>query len=102
MEPPICKVHGKPMREGKFGWFCPTKDAQGNWCQEKFKPPKPEPVVAVPVAEPVALPKTRLAEAALAFAGRIYQGTGSGEDALSLAASAYTWLIAGGDDVPNF
>ena len=37
---PVCKVHGKLMTKGKWGYYCKTKvgdDAQGNalWCKEK-------------------------------------------------------------------
>ena len=102
-EIPICKIHQKPMREGKFGWYCATKDAQGQWCKEKFTPPPVQTPVAVPVAQPQAFPRVRLAEAALAFAGRVYQGSGpvGQEDALLLAGQAYKWLIEGTDaDIP--
>lgn len=35
--PMTCPVHGKPFRNGKFGWYCATKMADGSWCQ--MKPP---------------------------------------------------------------
>lgn len=28
--------HGKPMAQGKWGWYCKTKLEDGTWC--KFKP----------------------------------------------------------------
>jgi hypothetical protein len=38
--PPLCPVHGKPMREGKNGgYFCATKLDDGSWC--KARPEKP-------------------------------------------------------------
>jgi hypothetical protein len=33
-EPPICKVHNKPFRKGKYGWFCATKLEDGSWCKQ--------------------------------------------------------------------
>ena len=30
-----CPVHGKPFRDGKFGKYCPNKNADGSWCKEK-------------------------------------------------------------------
>lgn len=29
---PTCPVHQKEMRSGKYGFFCPTKQEDGNWC----------------------------------------------------------------------
>jgi hypothetical protein len=35
---PQCPTHHKPMKPGKSGgWFCPTKDEQGNWCKHQIK-----------------------------------------------------------------
>ena len=34
-EAPTCKAHNKPMRNGKYGWFCATKLENGGWCKEK-------------------------------------------------------------------
>jgi len=94
MSIPVCPVHGKPMREGKFGYFCATKDAAGNWCKEKQKTAPAAQVSSEPVVEPQVLPKVRLAEAALAFAGAVYQGSGpvGANEALALAQTAYKWL----------
>jgi hypothetical protein len=108
MEAPLCKIHNKPMRSGQFGWFCATKDAQGEWCKEKFKSATVAPAAQVsstPVVEPQVLPKVRLAEAALAFAGAVYQGSGpvGANEALALAQTAYGWLVNGEAlDVPAF
>lgn len=34
---PCCPDHGTPLREGKWGLFCPTKDKQsGEYCRLKF------------------------------------------------------------------
>jgi hypothetical protein len=107
MSIPNCPVHGKPMRQGQYGYFCATKDAAGNWCKEKSKAehaPAAQ-VSSTPVVEPQVLPKVRLAEAALAFAGAVYQGSGpvGANEALALAQTAYGWLINGEAlDVPNF
>jgi hypothetical protein len=96
MSIPVCPVHGKPMREGKFGYFCATKDAAGNWCKEKSKqaPEAPAQVSSEPVKELQALPKVRLAEAALSFAGAVYQGSGpvGANEALVLAQTAFRWM----------
>ena len=97
MSIPVCTVHGKPMREGKFGYFCATKDAAGNWCKEKQKTAPAAQVSSEPVVEPQVLPKVRLAEAALSFAGNIFHGSGNPNEALAAAASAYNWLINGTD-----
>lgn len=38
---PVCPNHNKPMRQGKYGWFCPTKIADDDgtgkavWCKHK-------------------------------------------------------------------
>jgi hypothetical protein len=93
------------MREGKFGWFCATKDASGEWCKEKAKtvpsavPTQPS---STPVVDPVSFPKVRLAEAALAFAGNVFHGSGNPNEALAAAASAYNWLVNGTDADVNF
>jgi hypothetical protein len=35
---PQCPTHHKAMKPGKSGgWFCPTKDEQGNWCKHQIK-----------------------------------------------------------------
>ncbi len=31
---PYCNTHRKQMRQGRNGWYCPTKDQTGNWCKE--------------------------------------------------------------------
>lgn len=31
---PSCRVHHKPMRHGRLGWYCPTKLPDGSWCSE--------------------------------------------------------------------
>jgi hypothetical protein len=95
MDIPVCKIHGKPMRLGTYGYYCATKGGDGEWCKEKG--PKTAPAAQVsstPVVEPQALPKVRLAEAALAFAGAVYQGSGpvGANEALALAQTAYGWL----------
>jgi len=28
--PPVCPIHGTPMKVGKHGWFCPTKIAEND------------------------------------------------------------------------
>ena len=90
------------LREGKYGLFCPTKLPDGSWCKFKVKAAPTPAVTAVPVTEPVALPKVRLAEAALAFAGSIFHGSGNPNEALTTAASAYNWLCNGTDSDINF
>ena len=36
---PQCPTHKKAMRPGNNGgWYCPTKDDQGNWCKRQIKP----------------------------------------------------------------
>ena len=91
-----CPLHPQAaLREGKFGLFCPTKMPDGSWCKTKFKtPPPPAQVSSEPVHDLQTLPKVRLAEAALKFAGAVYQGAGPvGEaEALALAQKAYHWL----------
>ncbi len=43
---PFCEAHYRLMvaRSGKYGkfWSCPAKNADGSWCQFRFKGPKPE------------------------------------------------------------
>ena len=105
MSIPVCTVHGKPMREGKFGYFCATKLPDGTWCQQKASGAPAAQVSSEPVVEPQVLPKVRLAEAALAFAGAVYQGSGpvGANEALVLAQTAYGWLVNGEAlDVPAF
>ena len=105
MSIPVCPFHGKPMREGKFGYFCAAKLPDGTWCQQKSAGAPAAQVSSTPVVEPQVLPKVRLAEAALAFAGAIYHGSGpvGANEALALAQTAYGWLINGEAlDVPNF
>ena len=99
MSIPVCPVHQRPMRDGKFGFFCATKLPDGNWCKEKVSMVQ-TPVAAEAVPNPPSLPRIRLAEAALAFAGAVYHGSGptGTEEALTLAASAYSWLVNGTDD----
>src|SRR5437763_1419039 len=29
---PKCPIHAKEMRAGKYGYFCPTKQEDGTWC----------------------------------------------------------------------
>ena len=106
---PLCPLHQTPMNEGKKGgWYCPKKMPDGSYCQQRIAAtPAPAPVqtpVAVPVAQPHAFPRVRLAEAALAFAGRVYQGSGpvGGEEALLLAGQTYKWLLEGTDSDVNF
>jgi hypothetical protein len=104
---PECPIHKKPMREGKFGYYCATKDAAGNWCKEKARPVAEQAHQASPatVQAPIVSDKARLAEAALAFAGAVYQGAGpTGEEgALALAQQAYSWLWNAEDQsVPAF
>ena len=109
MATPVCSVHGTPMRAGSYGFFCATKMPDGSWCAQKVKNAPsvavPAQVSSTPVVEPQTLPKVRLAEAALAFAGAVYHGSGpvGANEALVLAQTAYKWLIEGTDaDVPNF
>jgi hypothetical protein len=95
MSIPNCPVHGKPMRPGtKGGFFCATKMPNGEWCQQKASGAPAAQVSSTPVVEPQVLPKVRLAEAALAFAGAVYQGSGpvGANEALALAQTAYGWL----------
>jgi hypothetical protein len=37
----ICPIHKKPFVEGKYGWYCKTKNADDTWCKEKPKPITP-------------------------------------------------------------
>jgi hypothetical protein len=34
---PTCPVHQKEMRSGKYGYFCPTKQEDGSWCDWSAK-----------------------------------------------------------------
>jgi hypothetical protein len=107
MEAPLCKIHGKAMREGQYGWFCATKDASGTWCTEKFKAARAPAaqVSSKPVVEPQVLPRVALATAALQFAGAVYHGSGpvGANEAIVLAQTAYGWLVNGEAlDVPAF
>lgn len=89
MSDALCPEHGTPLRPGKFGMFCPTKNPDGSWC--KYKPgkggaPKPAaPAVAPPSS---ATPEYLLVIAALDFAGKVYQGTGEAMTALEAANAA--------------
>jgi hypothetical protein len=94
---PRCPVHPQAvLREGQYGLFCPTKMPDGSWCKTKFKKQAPEAPQhsSEPVKELQTLPKVRLAEAALAFAGAVYHGSGpvGANEALVLAQTAYKWL----------
>ena len=85
-----CPQHGTQLRPGKFGMFCPTKNADGSWC--KYKPGKgtPTPAPATTVAPPSsATPSYLLVVAALDFASRVYQGTGDVASALEAAKAAH-------------
>ncbi len=31
---PTCPSHGSPMRQGKRGYFCPRKNADGGYCRQ--------------------------------------------------------------------
>jgi hypothetical protein len=34
-EPPMCSAHQKPMKKGQYGWFCPRKTEDGEYCKER-------------------------------------------------------------------
>lgn len=34
---PICPEHQKPMRSGKYGWYCPNKRDDGSYCRAKAR-----------------------------------------------------------------
>jgi hypothetical protein len=36
-EAPICPMHQKPMKKGQYGWFCPRKTEDGEYCKERVK-----------------------------------------------------------------
>jgi hypothetical protein len=114
MSDPICPIHQKPMRAGKFGWYCSTKDGE-NWCSQKVPFPKKEAASSAPPAAPpvgatapVASPanaKAMIACAALEFAGRIYQGAGNeaaAAMAIDLAKMAATVMMQDGDHDISF
>jgi hypothetical protein len=103
MSIPNCPLHNRPMRPGtKGGFFCATKMPDGTWCQQKASGAPAAQVSSTPVVEPQAFPKVRLAEAALAFAGNVFHGSGNPNEALAAAASAYNWLCNGTDADVNF
>lgn len=92
---PTCPHHNRELRPGKNGgYFCPTKNPDGNWC--KYRPGKGETqagaaasVAPAPV-QAIGQQNTRylLVVAALDFASRIHQGTGDAASALETARAA--------------
>jgi hypothetical protein len=96
---PVCPVHQKEMRPGKFGPYCPTKLPDDSWCQEgkKMKGSSgrsaalPMSQVGLPAPVSAEAGSTALACAALAFAGHLCHGTGAEglTDALACASKAY-------------
>lgn len=90
---PICPTHGSPMRAGqKGGFYCPRKMPDQTYCTQRVKAaPAPQ---AIPGGPPEPLqgsgtsPRHLLVLAALDFAGKVYQGTGSDQGALGLAQAA--------------
>jgi hypothetical protein len=31
----VCPIHKKPFRDGKYGWYCPSKLDDDSWCRQK-------------------------------------------------------------------
>lgn len=90
MSVPMCPVHNvalKPSQKGE-GFFCPKKLPDGSWCKEKGAAPAPAPPQSATVA-PGASSQVMLVLGALQFAGAVYQGTGSAEEAITLANQIY-------------
>lgn len=99
MNAPNCPVHGSAMRAGKApgSFFCPRKNSDGSWCDQKIAAPKNNAASPAPAATNGAStePRHLLIVAALDFASRVYQGTGDPNGASELATSMYeTWRNA--------
>ena len=95
MSTPTCSIHGTPMRAGKGGgFFCPKKNADGQFCDQRAAAPKPAaasaPAAPATSAAPGVSPDTLLLIASLEFAGRVYQGTGDSASALECVSRAYS------------
>ena len=100
---PVCKIHQKPMRQGRHGGFyCANKMPSGEWCKERAPAPKPAASTPAAASSP-GTDRIRLAVASLAFAGAVYHGAGEAgaQPALDLARLAAS-VMAGDPDVPNF
>ena len=96
MSVPMCPVHSSPMRPGKSpgSFFCPRKNPDGNYCDQRVTAPKPQTYTApapVPEFAPQGAPshKQLMALGCLDFAAKVYQGTGQSDDALNLANEAF-------------
>lgn len=90
--PPICPVHAKQMRPGKFGWFCATKvgtgpDGNSIFCDHKVQRSAPaKPAAATPAAS---------SSASAAPAGN---GDGGARLALALACLKMAGDVCGRSD----
>ena len=88
---PTCPHHNREMRPGKNGgFFCPTKNPDGNWC--KYRPGKETTSsggASLPAgsAQSTATQNARylVVVAALDFASRVHQGTGDAASAIETA-----------------
>jgi hypothetical protein len=36
-EAPICSIHQKPMKKGQYGWYCPRKASNDEYCKQRVK-----------------------------------------------------------------
>lgn len=99
MSNPVCPTHGTALKVSKFGgWYCSEQNPDGSYCKFKLKAPA-QPGAAAPVSTPpsgsTGMPGgEHLAAAALDFAGRVYQGTGKGQEATTLAMTALAAMKA--------
>ena len=92
MSVPTCPIHNSPLKQGRNGgFFCPKKLPDGSWCPSKQSGSvAAAPAAVAPTPQPGATtPAHLLLIAALDFASRIYQGTGQGDDAVTLANQVY-------------
>lgn len=96
-EAPTCRIHSQPMKPSKFGgWYCPNRDAEGEYCREKVRPPKPSSIQPASSLLPKSDSHDVLLAACLRFAGDTFKGAGPemADDAIALAIKAYSAMKA--------
>lgn len=94
MTAPICPVHHVPMKDFGDNWKCTKKTGMGpkDFCKQRVvKQEAPAQAPAVTPAIP-ATPDQEKAQAALEFAGAVFQGSSQIMDALNAARLAFDFL----------
>lgn len=89
---PTCPIHQTPMNAGRYpgSFYCPRKNPDGSYCASRVSAPKVQAQYVPPPAQPPGPQPTQgMAAACLAFAARVYQGTGMSQEASALARSLF-------------